>query len=355
LADIVLVVRHGPGRGRIPRYGEHILDWLRAERPDLARRIRLHETGTGPIVLDDVRGVFFWLADPLQTKYPDCYGEALAIEEEAERRRLPVMNRPTALAKYGKGLQARRFDAAGVPSPPAIPVENLHDLGGCADRWGLPLLVRGGQSFSQEGTIVLRSNRDLRCLKPGRLPAQPIVTPLVDVRGPRAGSEARDLWSRYYHRKRVLLIGDICVPYSLFFARTPVVSQETSVYADFQSWRRRLRALGRLRKPALAVAARRLGMRPALELESEFAETPLEQEDVFRRAGAALNLEFLAFDFASMPDGEILIWEANPYPYLPAASDSLLRGWRNREARARAAYQAFACCFEGLLGASPGA
>jgi hypothetical protein len=112
--------------------------------------------------------------------------------------------------------------------------------------------------------------------------------------------------------------------------------------------------MGRLRKPALAVAARRLGMRRALELESEFAETPLEQEDVFRRAGAALKLEFLAFDFASMPNGEILIWEANPYPYLPAASGTLLSSWRNSEARASDAYHAFARSFERLLGGTPG-
>ncbi len=334
----------------MPQYGDHILDWLRAERPDLARRIRVHETGTAPPVLDDVRGIFFWLADPLKIKYPDCYAETLAIQEEAQRRRLPMMNRPTALANYDKAAQARRFQEAALPSPPAILIESLDDLDDCVQRFGLPLLVRGSQSFSQEGTIVLRTRRDVASVQMAGLPGRAIATPLMDVRGPRAGSEARDLWGRHYHRKRVLLIGDVCVPYSLFFARTPVVSQETSVYADYQSWRRRFRALGRLRKPALAFAARRLGIRRALELEGEFAEAPLESEEVFRRAGACLELEFLAFDFATTPTGEIMIWEANPFPYLAAADSTFLGNWRNSEPTVRRAYRAFARGFELLLG-----
>ena len=352
MRDTVLVVRHGRGRGRIPKYGEHILEWLRAERPDLAGRTLLHETGTGPVSLDEVCAVFFWLADPLQIKYPDCYEETTAIQEEAERRSLPMINRPTALATYGKSEQANRFTAANVPTPRAIRIESPSDLAGCIDRLGLPLLIRGGQSFSQEGTFIVRSRRDIESVKREQLPEQAIVTALMDVRGPRVGSRSGDLWTRYYHRKRVLLIGGQCAPFSLFFARTPVVDQGRSLYSEFHSWQTRLRRHGWLGKRALRVLKRRLGVSRALELEREFAESPVDHEDVFRRAGVALGLEFLAFDFASLPSGKIVIWEANPYPYIPPASQTLLSHSRKRSESILSTYRAFAQCLESLLGSA---
>jgi len=353
LHNTILIVRHGPGRGRITGYCEHVLDWLRAERPDLASRVRVHETGTGPVALDDVGTVFFWLADPLQIKYPDCYEEARAIQREAERRSLPMINRPTVLASYGKDFQTRRLKAVDVPTPHAISVDSSSDLAGCVERLGLPLLVRGGQAFGQEGTLVVRRKRQLDSLKQEDLPEHAIVTGLMDVRGPQSGYPVADLWTRFYHRKRVLLIGDQCVPDSLYFARTPVVMRSMSLYGEYHSWQTRLRRYGWLGKRALGVVRRRVPVRRAAELESEFTEAPVDREDVFIKAGAALGLEFLAFDFGSLPGGDIVVWEANPYPYIPSARGNAMPHTRNSQAKVRNIYLAFARCFESLLGSVP--
>jgi hypothetical protein len=333
----------------MPEYGEHILEWLRIERPDLAHLVRLHETGTVPAVLDDVCAVFFWLGDPLEILYPDCFGEALAIEVEAEQRSIRILNRPTALATFGKDVQATRFEEASVPTPPALLVAGADELERCADRFGYPLLIRGSRSFGQEGTRIVRSRGVIRSLGVGDLPQEAIVTPLVDTRGRPAGSRKGDLWTRYYHRKRALLIGEECVPYSLFFSPHPVVSQDTSVYGRYDSWQARLRPYGWPGRRGLRLVRQAMGLRRAFELESEFAGAAVEHEDVLRRAAAALGLEFLAFDYASLPSGELMVWEANPYPYLPSARGHVLGKSRRSEERTRGVYEAFAACFESLL------
>jgi hypothetical protein len=352
LRDTVLLVRHGPGRGRIEGYCNHVLDWLGAERPELSARVRLHETGTGPAALDDISAVFFWLADPL-LDYPDCYEEAIAIQEEAERRSLPMINRPTALATYGKDFQAERFLTEDIPTPRAVSVDSVTDLADCIDRLGLPLLVRGARSFSRQGTLIVRSRHQVDSLKQDDLPEHAIVTGLVDVKGPQAGYPTHDLWSRYYHRKRVLLIGDQCVPDSLYLGKDPLLQQSSSLYRDFHSWQTRLRPYGWFGRQAIRVVRRRMGLLRAVELETEFTEAPVDADDLFKKAGAALGLEFLAFDYASLPDGSLLIWEANPYPHIPSTAGNILPHTRGVEPKVRNIYRAFARCFESLLAAAP--
>jgi hypothetical protein len=322
---------------------------MRAERPDLAGRLRIHETGAEPPSLDDVRAIFFWLADPLEVRYPDCFAETLAIQKEAERRSLRMLNPPTALATYGKDLQSIRFAEVSVPTPPAMRIETVHDLYHCGDRFGFPLLIRGSQSFSHAGTRVVHRRRDIGTLKPAELVDRAIVTPLIDVRGTPAGARSGDLWARFYHRKRVLLIGEQCVPYSLFFAGQPVVSMDTSIYARYHSLRTRLSRHGWLGRRAHHVVRAGLGVRRAVELEQEFVGAPVEQVELFRRAGSALGLDFLAFDYASLPDGDVVIWEANPYPYMPFAGGQILSRSRPGAGVNLRVYEAFARCFELLL------
>jgi len=331
----------------MPGYGQHVLDWLGVERPDLARRVQVHETGSGRVELDGVCAVLFWLGDPLE-RYPDCLEEALVIQREAERASVRVINPPTALATYGKELQATLFSGACVPSPPAVRLNGPEDLEACGERWGFPLIVRGDQSYGQAGTRVVRSAREIRSLQPPDLPLRPVASPLIDVRERRAGHRNGDLWSRLYHRKRAFLIGEECVSYSLFFGTSPVVAQDTSLYQDYHVWQRRLRPLGRAGRRVLGVLRAALGVNRALALEGEYRDAPVAHAEVLRRAGEALGLRFLAFDYASLPDGEIVIWEANPYPYLPPPRKCFLPHTRQSVARSRGFYEAFARCLETL-------
>src|SRR5712692_7888008 len=85
----VLLVRHGPGRGRLQNFGNGWLKRLARTRPDIRRRIRIHETGSGAsLSLDDATAVVFLLADPVRELYPECYAEASAIAAAAAAREI---------------------------------------------------------------------------------------------------------------------------------------------------------------------------------------------------------------------------------------------------------------------------
>ena len=43
----------------------------------------------------------------------------------------------------------------------------------------------------------------------------------------------------------------------------------------------------------------------------------------------ALGLDFAAVDYSIRPDGSVILWEANPYFYLPRGEQSVLSAERN--------------------------
>lgn len=341
----VLIVRHGPGRGRLEGYCDHVLEWIKRDRPELYARVMVHETGTTRATLEDVAGVFFWLADPLD-RYPACLREAGDIEAEADERGLPILNRPSVLASYGKLYQADRFAAGGIPSPRACPVDRREDLERCARALGLPMLLRGNFSFSQHGIHLVRSRRDLASIRPEEAPGGLVATVFQDT---RLRSGGRGIWSRCHHKKRVVMIGDRCVRDSLYFSRSPLVAQQTSVYQDSLRRREWLRSRGALGRRVARLTRKTPRIRQALEAERAYLEEPVSDAAVFREAGRVLGLEFLAFDYVHLPGTGPVIFEANPYPFLPAADKNLLGRARQVEPKVRRMCRAFADTMESLL------
>jgi len=76
---MLLLVRHGPGRGRDYPYLQSCFVHLEQQMPELFKRIRLYETGSPEPSLSGVRAVIFWLADSLRAFYPECFEEAMRI------------------------------------------------------------------------------------------------------------------------------------------------------------------------------------------------------------------------------------------------------------------------------------
>jgi hypothetical protein len=61
--------------------------------------------------------------------------------------------------------------------------------------------------------------------------------------------------------------------------------------------------------------------------ELEFLAAPCEQHELFDAARLALEFDIAAFDYSFDHDGELIVWEVNPYPDLRmpggAAADHL--------------------------------
>ena len=101
-----------------------ILEHIERERPELHRRLQLHQTGEAAPSLGGIGAVIFWLAGPLNN-HPACYEDAVRIANEARARDLTVINPPEALYNLSKTRQAQLWQEAGIR---CSPVETFEDM-----------------------------------------------------------------------------------------------------------------------------------------------------------------------------------------------------------------------------------
>lgn len=324
----ILIVVHGPGRGRDVPTGDVFMARLRETDPAFARRFRTHPTGSGKPDLSGVDLVVFWLGDPLNEKYPDCFAEAVDIANSARQRDIPLLNSPESLCHTSKTRQSAIWQQAGVPSARAKIVFRSEQLVSTCQELGGTCIVRSDVEHAQRDVLIVRNKADAR--RAAQTCAFPVaVVQLFDIRAEHraAGAEPSSLFSRYHHKARAFVFGDAVMRSHLFFAPDLVVGLSNSLLArEARPRRRRGHALGFRR-----------GLFNAMIREDRdyFDGQPLYARTL---AGAvrALGLDFAAVDYSLRPDGSVILWEANPYFHLPRGEDSVLSAERGAVERVNA-------------------
>ena len=313
LETSILLVRHGPGLGRFAGYGERTLQWIRRRDPALAERILVHETGTGalPTAAAGAGAVVFWMADPLRELYPECHAEATQIAELAARRGARVVNPPAALSNTIKSTQARLWERAGVPCAVSHRFAGRAELEALLATMAMPVIVRPDLLHAQEGMRICGTPAEaVEAVEvDGRYPGA--LVPFVDTREDYRRRDPANLWAQFYHKKRVYVFGDVVLPSCIFFSRSPVVAWKGSTFSRYDGWRSLLEWAAYLRRFD----------REAVAADIAFVRNPPEQPALMRRATSALGLDFAAIDYSTFVDGSVVLWEANPHPYIP--------GWRS--------------------------
>jgi hypothetical protein len=345
----ILLVRHGAGRGRDTPYLEPCLEHLARHRPALHARLRLHDTGERPPgggtpVLDDVAAVVFWLADPLATLYPECFGEATRIADDAAKRRVRIVNHPRALAASTKSEQSRRWRAAGVPTPRMWRFADRDELVEVSREVPFPAVLRPDGLHGQIGTRWLPDRAALLETATRDIVFPTTLTEFVDVRatyrtaGSRSGHDA--IWRRFHHKKRAFVFGDRVRTNHVFFSRDPIVGKHTSTFWEYEhlgSW------------PPWRKLAAWSTCRACVRADHAHWRRREEAPDLLRRAAAALELGHVAFDYATFPDGRVILWEANPYFALEPWQEAMLTRWRRTRERTPSFYEAIGDLFAELL------
>tara|TARA_R110002020_G_scaffold83397_1_gene206745 strand:+ start:150539 stop:151558 length:1020 start_codon:yes stop_codon:yes gene_type:complete len=310
----IVFVTHGEGRGRTVATDNAFLQRLQQNDPALANDIRIHRTGSGPFDFRDVGLIVFWLGDPLRQKYPKCYAEAAQIEATASLYGIRVLNSPFGLSNTSKADQARIWSDTGMPSASAVRANSADALPAVAREVGFPCIIRSDDVHCQRGVIIARNDLDVRraaatCLFPAA------VITFVDVQGAwRAKGDETSLFSQYHHKARAFVFGGEVKASHLFFSTDPIVGLSTSVFAREDTPRRNF--------------TRRFGLGARLVsrmIDADLAhfEAPVAHADQLVKAIAALGLDFAAVDYSILPDGQPVIWEANPYFYLPPGAQSV--------------------------------
>lgn len=337
----ILVVTHGPGRGRLVPTGGVFLSHLRNRDPELAARLAFHETGQAPPSLSGIGLVVFWLGDPLRQKYPDCYAEAVAIAGSAVRRGIAVLNPPDALSNTAKALQSALWAKAGIPSAPVLCVRSASDLPSAFTELGGPSLLRGDTTHADRGVRILTSQRDaVLAARQVRPPAA--LVRIHDVRAEyrSAGADPSSLYSRFHHKARAFVFRGEVKASHLFFSREIVVGLSSSLLAREASPKRRL---------LQSLGFRRDLFESMIAEDSEYFGAGIPYKDVLVRSVAALGLDFAAVDYCIRPDGTPILWEANPYFCLPRGEESVLSAERNAVNRVNASLDWMAQCLWAAL------
>jgi hypothetical protein len=319
----VLLVRHGPGRGRFVNYANAWIRRAERHRPALYRRLVVHETGGGEPSLDGVGAVVFLLADPLRERYPECYAEAARIAEQAAGRGLRIANAPDALSNTIKTVQASLWQAAGVPCAACIPYRNRDEFTAAVGRVPFPAIVRPDLLHAQQFTFRCATRSEALALDERHLRYPGVVVQFIDT---RAGWERRapgSVWEKYYHRCRAYVFGDRVYPQAIYFAEDPIVASETSTFHPYKGWRM-------LQSPLLRL--RPMVHRTVVE-DVRYADGPPDEPELMVRALRSLGLDFAAMDYARLGDGSLALWEANPHPSMAVWRHMALpvaRGLRRR-------------------------
>lgn len=314
--------------------------------PPLSRALRFHATGSAaPAELSGVRAIVFWLADPLRELYPECYAEASELEQRARERGITCVNPPSALSNSIKSVQARLWQQAGIPTPACSPFEKREELDAVLARGPFPLLLKGDRIHAQTRMQLCRSAQEGRALRDDELTFPGVAMSFVDTREGYAQRDPGSVWARFYHKKRLIVFGDEVQTRHVFFSSSPIVGRKSSTL-----WRYRAR-YGLRSRPGL-FGLRKLE-RMALEADYAYFRSGSEEPELLRRAVRALGFDFAGIDYASFADGSVILWEANPYQYVPGPDEYLLPKERRFEERFDAFCGALARLFARLLAGAP--
>lgn len=316
----ILIVIHGPGRGRDVPTGDVFMDRLRETDPDFAARIRFHRTGAAMPDLAGVSLVLFWLGDPLQEKYPECFADATGIANAARAAGIRILNSPEALNNTAKTRQSSIWYQERVPSARARIVNRPSNLQQVCKDLGGACIIRSDSEHAQRDVRIVRNADDAR--RAARECVFPVaVIQMFDIRSEYrdAGADPSSLFTRYHHKARAFVFGDAVMPSHLFFATGLIVGLTNCLFKRESRPRRRM--------------AHKVGYNLNLlkdmirEDRAYFDSDPIHARTLVL-AVRALGLDFAAVDYSIRPDGSVILWEANPYFYLPHGDKSVFSAER---------------------------
>jgi hypothetical protein len=271
--ETFLVVHH---RSTYCGFNDDVLDWIAVNLPDERPRFRLKALPYDLRDTDHDRVLIPWLQDPVEAWSPRTYVQAMALTQACERRGIPVVNRVDRLARAGKFEGAALMRAAGLRVPR---VARITDVAAFREnRLGIPLPLFIREDVGHQGEMIRADTpAEVRALPIERFKS-PVAIELIDLFDPR---------DRLYRKYRYVVSGERGVPHHMQASATWITRGGGRI-VDERTRNEELRYIG--------------------------ASSPYHA--AFLRASQALGLDFVAFDYSIDADGQPVVWEANPYPFL---------------------------------------
>jgi hypothetical protein len=268
-----LIVRHA---GKNPFFYDVLLRWLAEHFPDVRSRFELravpyHICSRSRYVLHVP-----WLQDPVQRWSPSAYRQANQLAAECDERRIPIINRIDRLINATKSSGARIIGSVGIRTAKTVLIDNLQEFRETQGGLNCPLLVRENWGH---GGLVYRVNTpaEVRQLPLERF-LRPVAMEFIDVQSPV---------DRLFRKYRYVAAGDLGIAHSLHVCK---------------DWKA---------KGAEAECS------PSLcDEETAYTSRPDPNHVLLQAARVKLGLDFVAFDYSYDTQGQLIVWEANPFPHI---------------------------------------
>lgn len=303
-----MLALHGRGKGRFNPTADNFLLRLQQNNSHLRNKLEVVRTGERAQPKFDGEGViFFFLADPLRELYPDCYEEARRWRDAARSAGWRVLNDPDALSNSSKARQGELWRAQDIPCPKTAGGENAEMLRAAARKLRLPLIIRSSHTHSQDSIRICATEQDVANACSGTVyPA--VACELMDLREEWRAAAPDHLLARYHHKKRVMAFGDIVMPHHLFMSESVIVGGATCTLTAEHGKAAALKRLAGLSRQRF---------RDSVKADLDYAFGPPEAPALMHRAVKALGLDVAAIDYSTRPNGDVILWEANPFFALP--------------------------------------
>jgi len=283
VARDILIIRHPTNN---PGFYDIITMWVDVNLPELTPLLDVQFLPGDPGDWSQRRLLVPWLNDPVEQWSMEAYSQAEALAAECEARGIPVINRVKYLSNAGKLEGARRIAGTGLRTPRTVRIDTpdkLREFRETLLGLKLPLVLRNdwghGPPMHRADTLA-----EARALPVGQI-ERPIVVEIIDVRDPHDG----------LHRKyRYVGAGDAGISHHLQ-ASTDWVTR----------------------------GGNRVDNAVTRAEELAYIGQPDPHHARFQTAMRALELDFVAFDYGYDRDGEVVVWEANPYPHIRMSTQNL--------------------------------
>jgi hypothetical protein len=263
---------------------EVVLRWVAENFPECSPLFRIRHL---PCRIPPGREVVLhipWLQDPVQRWSPRKYEQAVRLGAECDARGIPIINRVDRLLNASKLKAAELFTAAGIRTPRVLPIGSVEGFRDTLLGLDPPLFVR--EDWGHGGEMLRADTRDEARRLPVERFRRPVAVELLDFPGRKDG---------LYRKYRYVAAGDIGVSHHLQMARDWIVRGSNRERTDVSRTE---------------------------ELDYIARQDP--NHEMLQRARAALGLEFVAFDYGYDDAGRMVVWEANPYPFIQFSTKSLV-------------------------------
>ena len=292
-------------RHRASNYYRHLLGWVAKEIPEVRHHMELsvlsrpiRDCSQYALLVPWINEVYLHFRRPVLER-------ALAVEERFRQHGVPVVNPAKQVLNADKYSSARILAETGIRTPEMAIIEDVdhfrQDLAGMQP----PILVRNRLGHAGITPMFLIEQHDDVHKFPLERLRSPVAAEFIDV------SDSNGYCRKY----RYLMAGRVGVSRSL------QISTNWEVRGGWAG-RRQMKRLG---DKAEACEKTRLAKEITCEEEVAFVEAPDPNHERFQRAGKALGLEFLAFDYSYDQDGNLVVWEVNVTPGMKAPPDSEAR------------------------------